>query len=177
MPLRDHFRPPLDNVASWEELHGRWPMVIVQQLVKNSRPAMSLPHVFTPGRKRRSTSRRSKKTMLPPFNGMGEANGGVATAVSAPPAASLAIETEVPDFDEYEVRIYDAQRGRHFGCGHRDRQSREQRSSRASQCLCRQVCGAPAKRRRRQHRRSRDRSALQSLCRCVSFFGPQRPDA
>ena len=30
----------------------------------------------------------------------------------APPAASLAIETEVPDFDEYEVRIYDAQRGR-----------------------------------------------------------------
>ena len=29
----------------------------------------------------------------------------------APPAASLAIETEMPDFDEYEVRIYDARRG------------------------------------------------------------------
>ena len=45
---------------------------------------------------------------------MSEANGGVATAVWAPPAASLAIETEVPDFDEYEVRIYDAKRGRHL---------------------------------------------------------------
>ena len=33
---------------------------------------------------------------------------------SNPPAASLAIETEVPDFDEYEVRIYDAKRGRHL---------------------------------------------------------------
>ncbi len=34
MPLRDHFRPPLDDNASWEELHGGWPMVIVQQLRK-----------------------------------------------------------------------------------------------------------------------------------------------
>lgn len=32
MPLRDHFRPPLDEVASWEDFHGGWPMVIVQQL-------------------------------------------------------------------------------------------------------------------------------------------------
>src|SRR5277367_6775661 len=43
---------------------------------------------------------------------MSEASGGVATAVWAPAAASLAIETELPDFDEYEVRIYDAKRGR-----------------------------------------------------------------
>ena len=42
MPLRDHFRPPLDNVSSWEELHGGWPMVIVQQLRQNFRPGMSL---------------------------------------------------------------------------------------------------------------------------------------
>ena len=34
MPLRDHFRPPLSNTLSWEELHGGWPMVIVQQLRK-----------------------------------------------------------------------------------------------------------------------------------------------
>jgi len=32
MPLRDHFRPPLDDVASWEELHGQWPASIVQYL-------------------------------------------------------------------------------------------------------------------------------------------------
>ncbi len=34
MPLRDHFRPPLDNIASWSELYGQWPAVIVQQLRK-----------------------------------------------------------------------------------------------------------------------------------------------
>jgi hypothetical protein len=45
---------------------------------------------------------------------MSEADGGVATAVWAPAAASLVIETEMPDFDEYEVRIYDAKRGRHL---------------------------------------------------------------
>lgn len=34
MPLRDHFHPPLSDVSSWEEIHGGWPMVIVQQLGK-----------------------------------------------------------------------------------------------------------------------------------------------
>ena len=38
MPLRDHFRPPVDDQHSWEELHGGWPMVIVQQL-RNQLPA------------------------------------------------------------------------------------------------------------------------------------------
>jgi hypothetical protein len=28
MPLRDHFRPPLSDRRSWEELHGGWPMMI-----------------------------------------------------------------------------------------------------------------------------------------------------
>jgi hypothetical protein len=31
-PLRDHFRPPIEKRHSWEELHGSWPMVIVQKL-------------------------------------------------------------------------------------------------------------------------------------------------
>src|SRR4029077_7332074 len=38
--------------------------------------------------------------------------GGVATDFWAPPEPTLAVETEVPDYDEYEVRIYDADRGR-----------------------------------------------------------------
>ena len=32
MPLRDHFRPPVENEHSWDELHGMWPAVIVQRL-------------------------------------------------------------------------------------------------------------------------------------------------
>jgi hypothetical protein len=34
MPLRDHFHPPFIRRSSWEAIHGGWPMVIVQQLVR-----------------------------------------------------------------------------------------------------------------------------------------------
>lgn len=39
-------------------------------------------------------------------------SGGVATPVWAPAKPTSAIETEMADFDKYEVRIYDTQRGR-----------------------------------------------------------------
>lgn len=46
MPLRDHFRPPVGNLISWEELHGQWPAVIVQQLRKQLPPGyVAGPHV------------------------------------------------------------------------------------------------------------------------------------
>jgi hypothetical protein len=32
MPLRDHFRPPLEDSRPWDELHGAWPTVIVMAL-------------------------------------------------------------------------------------------------------------------------------------------------
>jgi hypothetical protein len=38
--------------------------------------------------------------------------GGVATAIWAPPLPTLAAATDLPDLDEYEVRVYDARAGR-----------------------------------------------------------------
>jgi hypothetical protein len=32
MPLRDHFRPPLDDRRRWDSLHAGWPMVIAIDL-------------------------------------------------------------------------------------------------------------------------------------------------
>jgi Protein of unknown function (DUF4058) len=32
MPLRDHFHPPVENIASWEELHGAWPATIAYRM-------------------------------------------------------------------------------------------------------------------------------------------------
>src|SRR5437899_1625370 len=32
MPLRDHFRPPLDDLRHWEGFHATWPVMIVAQL-------------------------------------------------------------------------------------------------------------------------------------------------
>lgn len=32
MPLRDHFRSPVNDTHSWDEVHGQWPAEIVRQL-------------------------------------------------------------------------------------------------------------------------------------------------
>ena len=41
-----------------------------------------------------------------------EGDGGVATAVWVPARPSVAVETTLPDYDDYEVRLYDRQRRR-----------------------------------------------------------------
>lgn len=112
MPLRDHFRPPVESKHSWDELHGGWPMTIVQQLF----PILPEGFVAAPGvhlgaafeidvsayeqdePEHRDTERKG--------------NGGVAVMPWAPPQATLTLETELPDQDEYEVRVYDARHGR-----------------------------------------------------------------
>jgi len=112
MPLRDHFRPPLDNQLSWEELHGMWPAAIVQQLRKQ------LPSGYTAGPRVHSGSQVEidlatfERDDATPFFGTSVGDGGVATAVWAPAQPSVAVETTLPDYDEYEVRVYDAKRGR-----------------------------------------------------------------
>jgi hypothetical protein len=112
MPLRDHFRPPLDNVASWEELHGQWPATIVQQLRKKLPPGyVAGPHVHS-GSYVEIDVGAFEKGYVPSSFDTGSDDGGVATAVWAPAAPSVAVETELPDYDEYEVRIYDARRNR-----------------------------------------------------------------
>ncbi len=112
MPLRDHFHPPLDNVASWEGFHGQWPAVIVQHLRKRL-PAgyVAEPRVHS-GSQVEIDVAAYEKDDAPSPSGMSEGNGGVATAVWAPARPTVAVETTLPDYDEYEVRIYDATRRR-----------------------------------------------------------------
>ncbi len=111
MPLRDHFRPPLDNAHSWEELHGGWPMVIVQQLRRKLPPGYeAAPRVHSGFQVEIDVATYEKAA--PPASKTENGNGGVATAVWAPPQPSVTVETTLPDYDEYEVRIYDAKRGR-----------------------------------------------------------------
>ncbi len=110
MPLRDHFHPPLTKIPSWEELHGGWPMVIVQQLRKQLPPGyVSAPRVHLGVMVEIDVAAYEKKA--PSASDNPNRNGG-APAVWAPAAPSVAVETELPDDDEYEVRIYDAERGR-----------------------------------------------------------------
>ncbi len=112
MPLRDHFRPPLSERSSWDEVHGGWPMVIVQQLGKIlPERFVAAPHVHLGSQAeidvasfdRHGGAQRKSST---------SDDHGISTADWAPTAATLVVETELADFDEYEVRVYDASRGR-----------------------------------------------------------------
>src|SRR5262249_4498160 len=109
MPLRDHFRPPLDDLRHWEGLHGGWPMMIVASLRRRlPRRYFAEPSVH---------SGASAEIDVATFEQAGEGglaadgnNGGVATAVWAPAKPTLAVVTDLPDQDVYEVRVYDEKR-------------------------------------------------------------------
>ena len=113
MPLRDHFRPPLSHTASWEEFHGQWPAVLVQQL-RQKLPAgyVAAPHVISGTHVEIDVAAFELDSSL--YSGRASENTGVATATWTAQEPSVAIETTLPDCDEYEVRIYDATRGRHL---------------------------------------------------------------
>jgi hypothetical protein len=111
MALRDHFRPPIDNMRHWESLHGGWPMIIVANLRKKL-PRRYFAEV-------RVHSGASAEIDVATFENEGEdvlsagdgnGNGGVATAVWAPPRPTLTIATDLPLQDVYEVRVYDEKR-------------------------------------------------------------------
>jgi hypothetical protein len=111
MPLRDHFRPPVEKRHSWDELPGGWPMVIVQKLFAQlpdgfvAAPGVHLGTVFEID----GSAYERDEPVGAPMPGVG---GGVAVAPHAPPQPTLTMETELPDQDEYEVRIYDERHGR-----------------------------------------------------------------
>ncbi len=112
MPLRDHFRPPLDNRHSWDELHGQWPAMIVQQLF----PVLPKGYEAAPRVHLGSFCEIDIATFhtdeTEPREPGSARHGGSAVALEAPPKPSLTVETDLAVQDEYEVRVYDAKRGR-----------------------------------------------------------------
>lgn len=111
MPLRDHFRPPVSELTSWEGVHGGWPMVIVQQLGKKL-PAhyVAEPRVHLGSQVEIDVATFDQEGTR--ANSAEPNQGAVVTAAWAPVEPTLAVETELADFDEYEVRVYDVRRGR-----------------------------------------------------------------
>jgi hypothetical protein len=111
MPLRDHFRPPIDDVHSWDELHGMWPAIIVQSLVKRlpepyfAAPSVHLGTLFevdvgTYGESASASQSGENDT------------GGVSLATYAPPKPTWTLEPILPEQDVYEVRIFESRRSR-----------------------------------------------------------------
>jgi hypothetical protein len=114
MPLRDHFRPPLDDRRSWEELHGGWPMMIVAALSTKLPPRyVAAPRVHLGAYFEIDVASYEEDSPPPSASEAGASDGGgAATAVWAPPQPTLAVATDLPDQDEYEVRVYDTKHHR-----------------------------------------------------------------
>jgi Protein of unknown function (DUF4058) len=112
MPLRDHFRPPLADRKRWEGFHNAWPTMIVMGLSR------SLPHRYAAepqihlGSSIEIDVATFDKDEADPPSVVESDNGrGGATAVWAPPRPTLAVSTDLPDMDAYEVRVYDDDSG------------------------------------------------------------------
>jgi hypothetical protein len=109
MPLLDHFRPPVVNKGTWEGFHGMWPAIIVVDLCR------SLPDRYSAEPRVHIGS--DFEIDVCTFNREAAAESGFTlsdsgNATSALPAPTLAIELDPTELYEYEVLIFDQQRGR-----------------------------------------------------------------
>lgn len=109
MPLRDHFRSPVNDKHSWDSLHAMWPAMIVQQLFGILPPGyVSAPGVHFGKDVEIDIAAFEQDESTEPVTSSGDS--GVATV--APPAPTLTLEADLADQDEFEVQVYDVERGR-----------------------------------------------------------------
>jgi hypothetical protein len=102
MTLLDHFRPPLSLRRPWEGIHGAWASTIAQQLnAMLPKLYVALPLVQLGGRVEIDVATVEE-------NGAGHSagDGGVVTAVWAPPRASIRVPVDFTHQDAFEVRIF-----------------------------------------------------------------------
>ena len=113
MPLRDHFHSPVDDKHRWDSLHGGWPMMICLQLESQLTPDfVALPTVHLGGSVEIDIGafENDSPGETPTWSKNGDGGTAVAEWVRTEP--TLSVEIDLPDTDEYEVRIYDLKRGR-----------------------------------------------------------------
>jgi hypothetical protein len=112
MPLRDHFRPPLAERRPWDGLHGAWPTIIVIGLNRNlPERYVAEPQIHLGSASEIDVATYEGHDLDSPATARGN-GGGIATAVWAPPQPTLAVASDLPSMDEYEVRVYDTSSGR-----------------------------------------------------------------
>jgi hypothetical protein len=110
MPLRDHFRSPVNDTHSWDEVHGQWPGEIVRDLttiLPAGYRAAPRVHLGSPFEVDVSTYDLDTCDSDP----VAADDGTAALSALAP---TLTVEADLTEQDEYEVRVYDVNRGRHL---------------------------------------------------------------
>lgn len=110
MPLRDHFRPAARGRRPWDALHGMWPAKIVEALnphLPATYAAAPQVHLGSGVEIDVATVEISNGHDSQPDASSSENGGGAVMTVIEP---TVRVETDLPDMDEYEVRIYDLER-------------------------------------------------------------------
>jgi hypothetical protein len=101
----------VEQKHSWDELHGMWPAEIVRQLfpiLPDGYVAALSVHlgaffeIDVSVHDAAAPARRTEKANA----------GNSPVATLAPPSPTLTVETDWPEQDEYEVRVYDERHGR-----------------------------------------------------------------
>jgi len=107
MPLRDHFRSPVNDKHRWDAVHGGWPMEIVRTLFDLLPPGF----VAEPKVHHGSPFEVDVSMIEDDDRPTTAANdGGTATlTATAPP---LTVPADLTELDEYEIRVYDGERER-----------------------------------------------------------------
>lgn len=106
MPLRDHFHSPVNDKHRWDAVHGQWPGEIVRTLF-DILPAgfVAEPQVYHGAPFEVDVSMIEDDDRPPTIE---EGTGGTATLT----APTLTVPADLSTLDEYEVRVYDADRER-----------------------------------------------------------------
>jgi hypothetical protein len=110
MPLRDHFRSPVNDTHSWDEVHGQWPGEIVRHLTTILPPGFRAAPKVHLGSAFEVDVRTYDLDSREPDTNADSGDGGTATLTTLSP--TLTVEADLSEQDEYEVRIYDVERGR-----------------------------------------------------------------
>jgi len=110
MPLRDHFRSPVNDHYSWDEVHGGWPMEIVRQMFDLlPAPFQASPKIHLGSPVEVDIGTYEDYTRSNPES-HSDSDGGVATLPALAP--TLSVEADLSEQDQYEVFIFDDERDR-----------------------------------------------------------------
>jgi hypothetical protein len=148
MPLRDHFRPPVNDKHRWDAVHGQWPGEIVRTLFDLLPPGFQAEPRVHHGSPFEVDVSMIEDDDRPTDATEAEGSGGTATLTAAAP--TLTVPADLSELDEYEVLVYDADRGRTLVAAieivspaNKDRpESRDQFVSKVAALLRQDVCVA-----------------------------------
>jgi hypothetical protein len=113
LPLRDHFRSPLADRRSWDGLHGQRPAMIIIGLNRIlPQRYVAEPQIHLGSSIEIDVATYEEDKADSPAADERDNGGGVKTAIWAPSRPTLAVATDLPNMDEYEVRVYDTKSGR-----------------------------------------------------------------